>query len=164
MSAWLLTGCRQDDQRRSHGWNDHQTKEITMSTPINYTKLAASLDYAALEKKLAQLGEGQPPKKRKNVGDVLEPLRERLLDLKQKGWSSGQLVEELKAAGVPVSPARLRDCLNRWADGGGKTVRRQARRRPVVASTAAISPTSSPMSTTPKKPVIAPQSSPFTLR
>ena len=63
MSAWLLTGCRQDDQRRSHGWNDHQTKEITMSTPIDYTKLAASLDYAALEKKLAQLGEGQPPKK-----------------------------------------------------------------------------------------------------
>ena len=37
------------------------------------------------------------------------------MTLHNKGWSSSQLVEELKAAGVPVSPARMRDCLNRWS-------------------------------------------------
>ena len=141
-----------------------ELKERTMSTSIDYTKLAASLDYAALEKKLTQLAERQPSKKHKNAVDVLEPLRERLLALQQKGWSSGQLAEELKAAGIPVSPARLRECLNRWVNGGGKTVRRPARRRQVVASAAATSLTSTPMSATPKKPVIGPAQSPFTLR
>ena len=57
----------------------NRTIERTMSTPTDYTKLAATLDYAALEKKLTQLAERQPPKKRKNIADVLEPLRDRLL-------------------------------------------------------------------------------------
>ena len=102
-----------------------------MRTSTDYTKLAATLDYAALEKKLAQLAQGKPPRQRKTVTDVLEPLRERLLDLQRKGWSSGQLAEELNAAGIPVSAARLRECLNRWTEGetgGAKSPTR--RRRP----------------------------------
>lgn len=66
---------------------------------------------------------------RKTVADVLEPLRERLLAPHHKGWSSGQLVVELKAAGVPVGPARLRECLNRWADGGTEAAKPPIRRR-----------------------------------
>jgi len=54
----------------------NQTMETIMRTPIDYTKLAATLDYAALEKKLTQLAERQPPRKRKTAADVLEPLRE----------------------------------------------------------------------------------------
>lgn len=135
-----------------------------MSTPIDYTKLAASLDYAVLEKKLTQLAQVQPPKKRKNAADVLEPLRERLLVLHHNGWSSGQLAEELKAAGIPVSPARLRECLNRWTSGDNGTGKRRARRRQVVAPTAATSLTSTLTPATPKKPVIGTAQSPFTLR
>jgi hypothetical protein len=137
-----------------------------MSEPIDYTKLAASLDYAALDKKLTQLSERQPPKKRKNAADVLEPLRERLLVLHHNGWSSGQLAEELKTAGIPVSPARLRDCLNRWASGdngvGKRRARREAKPAPNVAPTAATLPTSTP--TPSKKPVIGTPPGGFTLR
>jgi hypothetical protein len=135
-----------------------------MNTSTDYTKLAASLEYAALDKKLTQLAERQPPKKRKTVADVLEPLRERLLALQQKGWSSGQLADELKAAGIPVSPARLRECLNRWARGDSGAGKRRTRRRQVVAPTAATLPTSTPILTTPKKPVTGMPQSPFTLR
>ena len=92
-----------------------------MKTRIDYDQLAAKLDYTALEKKLEQLGQQEPPKKRRTAADALEPLRDRLLALHHKGWSSGQLVEELKAAGVPVSPARFRECLSQWAGNGKKT-------------------------------------------
>jgi hypothetical protein len=112
----------------------NQTKEMTMSTTIDYTKLAATLDYAAVEKKLEQLSQRAPPRKRKTAADVLEPLRERLLALHRKGWSSGQLAEELKAAGVPVSSARLRECLSRWTDGGDGTAKSRTRRRPKRAA------------------------------
>ena len=105
-----------------------------MSTPTDYTKLAATLDYAALEKKLAQLAERQPPKNRKNIADVLEPLRERLLALHRKGWSSVQLADELKAAGVPVGPARLRECLSHWTAGGDGAGKLRTRRRPKRAA------------------------------
>jgi hypothetical protein len=134
-----------------------------MNRSTDYTKLAASLDYAALEKKLTQLADRQPPKKHKNVADVLEPLRERLLRLQDLGWSSAQLADELKAAGIPVSPARLRDCLNRWSGGSAKMVRRSARRRRVVATTAATAQPVASVSATPKKPVVGSAPSPFTL-
>jgi hypothetical protein len=103
-----------------------------MSTHIDYTQIAAKLDYAALEKKLEQLAQREPPRKRKTAVDVLEPLRERLLALHHKGWSSAQLVDELKAVGIPVSPARLRDCLNGWTNNGngaGKTRHRRHNKR-----------------------------------
>ena len=104
-----------------------------MRTPIDYTKLAATLDYAALEKKLEQLTQRDPPRKRKTVADVLEPLRKRLLDLHSKGWGASQLAYELKSAGVMVSPARLRECLNYWAAGGDRAARSRTRRRPKYA-------------------------------
>ncbi len=100
-----------------------------MSSPIDYTKIAATLDYTALEKKLEQLTQRDPPRKRKTVADVLEPLRERLLDLHSKGWGASQLADELKTAGVTVSPARLRECLNYWAAGGDRAARSRTRRR-----------------------------------
>ena len=106
-----------------------------MTTPMDYTKLAATLDYAALNQKLEQLTQRDPPRKRKTAADVLEPLREGLLALQAKGWTSGDLADELKAAGVPVNPARLRECLNRWTADGNGAVKSRPRRRPTRATT-----------------------------
>jgi hypothetical protein len=99
-----------------------------MSTHIDYTQIAAKLDYAAVEKKLEQLAQREPPRKRKTAVDVLEPLRERLLALHRKGWSSAQLVDELKAVGIPISSARLRDCLAAWTNNGNGAVKTRHRR------------------------------------
>lgn len=131
---------------------------------MDYTKLAASLDYAALEKKLTQLSERQPPKTRKSVADVLEPLRERLLALHRGGWTSLQLAQELKNAGVPVSPARLRECLNTWSGDGGPPTRRPARRRSAAAPSEGTAATAAPASTPARKPGIPSPQSSFTLR
>jgi hypothetical protein len=111
-----------------------------MSTRIDYKQIAAKLDYAMLDKKLTQLAEREPPKNRKTAGDILEPLRERLLALQRKGWSSQQLAEELKAAGVSVSPARLRECLNLWTAGGNGSARRRNNGRSKRATTRIIPP------------------------
>ena len=100
-----------------------------MSTRMDYTQIAAKLDYAALEKKLEQLTQREPPRKRKTAADVLEPLRERLLALRRKGWKTGELADELKAAGVPVSPACFRECLSRWTAGGDAATKSRTRRR-----------------------------------
>jgi hypothetical protein len=105
-----------------------------MKTRIDYSQLAAKLDYEALDKKLEKLSQHEPPKKRKTAADALEPLRDRLLVLHRKGWTSRQLVEELKAAGVPVSPSRFRECLTRWGGDGNATTKARARRRPGRAS------------------------------
>lgn len=99
-----------------------------MSTRTDYGQLADKLDYSALERKLAQLAEREPPKMRKTAADVLEPLREKLLALHDKGWTSSQLVEELNAAGVPVSPARFRECLSRWTSNGKRIAKPRASR------------------------------------
>ena len=105
-----------------------------MNTRVDYGQLAAKLDYEALNKKLEQLSQREAPKKRKTVVDALEPLRERLLALHRKGWSSGQLVEELKAAGIPVSSARMRECLGRWTSGGNGSGKSRGSRRKGRAS------------------------------
>ena len=104
-----------------------------MSTRIDYGQVAAKLDYPTVENKLKQLAERKPTRKRKTAADVLEPLREQLLALHRQGWSSSQLVNELKASGVPVSPARFRECLSRWA-GNGKS--RPSRRKQSSSNTA----------------------------
>jgi hypothetical protein len=101
-----------------------------MKNRTDYGQLAAKLDYPVLAKKLEQLGQQPPPKRRKTAADALEPLRERLLELHRKGWTSGQLVEELKAAGVPVSPARFRECLSRWNGRSTRKARANRDRRP----------------------------------
>lgn len=82
-----------------------------MNTRTNYTELAAKLNYTALEKKLEQLREVAPPKKRKQVGDVLAPVAAKLRELRAKGWTYEQLAQELTAAGLPVKPSALRDHL-----------------------------------------------------
>jgi hypothetical protein len=82
-----------------------------MNTRIDYTELAAKLNYSALEKKLEQLREVAPPKKRKQVGDVLAPVAKKLRELHGKGWSYEQLAKELTDAGLPVKPSALRDHL-----------------------------------------------------
>ena len=98
-----------------------------MRTRTDYGQLAAKLDYDALEKKFTQLAESEPPKTRKTAADALEPLREQLLALYHKGWTSNQLVQELKNAGVPVSPARFRECLSRWTGNGQRTSKSRGR-------------------------------------
>jgi len=96
-----------------------------MSKRIDYGQIATKLDYPTLDKKLEQLAQREPPKNRKTAVDLLEPLRERIIALHRKGWSSQQLAEELKAAGVPVNPARVRECLNRWTTGGKGAAKRR---------------------------------------
>ena len=88
-----------------------------MRTTTDYTKLAATLDYAALEKKLEQLTQRDPPRKRKTVADVLEPLRERLLDLHSKGWKArrtGRRVENCRRDGESRTVARVLELLGCW--------------------------------------------------
>lgn len=83
----------------------------TINPRIDYGQLAAKLNYAALDKKLEQLREQEPPKKRKQIGDVLAPVKARLLELRAKGWTYEQLAKELNDFGLPVKPAALRDYL-----------------------------------------------------
>ena len=116
-----------------------------MSKRIDYGQIAAKLDYPTLDKKLEQLEQREPPKNRKTAVDLLEPLRERIIALHRKGWSSQQLAEELKAAGVPVNPARVRECLNRWTAGG----KGAAKRRGASQSKRAVAPTTPPAAATP---------------
>lgn len=111
-----------------------------MSKRIDYGQIAAKLDYPTLDKKLEQLALREPPKNRKSAVDILEPLRERLLALQRKGWNSKQLVEELKSAGVPVSPARLRECLNRWTNGGKRVAKKRGTKRGKRSATLATPP------------------------
>jgi hypothetical protein len=117
-----------------------------MNTRFDYGQLAAKLDYEALNKKLEQLSQRETPKRRKRVIDVLEPVRELLLALHYKGWSSGQLVEELKVAGIPVSPARMRECLGRWTAGVSGRVKSRAKRR--KGRTSARQPGHAPLAAT----------------
>jgi rhodanese-related sulfurtransferase len=106
-----------------------------MSKRIDYGQIATKLDYPTLDKKLEQLAEREPPKTRKTAVDLLEPLRVRIIALHRKGWSSQQLAQELKAAGVPVNPARVRECLNRWTAGGkGAAKKRGAKRDKSIAA------------------------------
>ena len=116
-----------------------------MSKRIDYGQIAVKLDYPTLDKKLEQLAQHEPPKNRKTAVDLLEPLRERILALQRKGWSSQQLAAELKAAGVPVNPARVRECLNRWTTGG----KGAAKRRGASQSKRTAAPTTPPAAATP---------------
>ena len=116
-----------------------------MSKRIDYGQIATKLDYPTLDKKLEQLVQREPPKNRKTAVDLLEPLRERIIALHRKGWSSQQLAEELKAAGVPVNPARVRECLNRWTAGG----KGAAKKRGASQSKRTAAPTTPPVAPSP---------------
>ncbi len=100
-----------------------------MSKRTDYNEVAEKVDYPKVEKALQQLAERKPTRKRKTAADILEPLREQLLALHRKGWSSSQLVNELKASGVPVSPARFRECLSHWTNNGNGAAKPRTNRR-----------------------------------
>ena len=111
-----------------------------MNKRIDYGQIAAKLDYATLDKKLEQLAQREPPKSRKTAVDLLEPLSGGIIALHRKGWNSQQLAEELKAAGVPVSPARLRECLNKWTTSGKGAANRRGTKREKRPTTHPTSP------------------------
>jgi hypothetical protein len=105
-----------------------------MSKRIDYEQVATKLDYAALNKKLEHLTQAEPPKNRNTALAMLTPLREQLLALHRKGWSNQEIADELKADGVPVSAARLRECLNHWNGDAKRPGKRRANRQPVVTT------------------------------
>ena len=105
-----------------------------MSQRINYAEAAAKLNYAALNQKLELLSQTEPPGNRNTALAMLEPLREKLLTLHRQGWSSQQLAAELKAAGVPATVARLRDCLNHWSRGGSRNAKPRTASRSKIAA------------------------------
>ena len=68
------------------------TEKNTMTDRTNYGAVADKLDYPKLDKKLDQLREQEPPKKRKSAGDVLAPVREKLTECmrpagRMRSWS-----------------------------------------------------------------------------
>ena len=99
---------------------------ITMSTRTNYDQLADKIDYTKLEKKLDQLRDKTPPRKRKTVADLLAPVRERLIELRGNGWTYEQLTQELGESGLPVKVATLRNYLSGRGHGGKKSTKRRA--------------------------------------
>ena len=99
-----------------------------MTERTDYTAAAEGIDYAKLEKKLDQLREGKPPRARKRASDVLEPVREKLLELRAKGWTYAQLTAELNGAGVPVKVGTLRAYLRGAAHGANRRPAKRSRK------------------------------------
>ncbi len=106
-----------------------------MNTRTNYDQLAEKIDYAKLEKKLDQLWEQEPPKKRKGVAGMLAPVRPKLLELRGKGWTYEQLARELGDAGSPVKVATLRHYLTSREHRGKKAAGRAGSKRVADART-----------------------------
>jgi hypothetical protein len=94
-----------------------------MTERINYTKIAESVNYPALDKKLEELRVKGPPKRRTKVADALAPVTDRLLVMHGEGWSYQQLAHELKASGLAVSLSALRAHLTQ----AGKSRKAKAR-------------------------------------
>ena len=106
-----------------------------MSERTDYSTIAERIDYTKLERKLEQLREKEPPKKRKSVGDVLAPVREKLTELHAKGWTYAQLAEELNASGLPVKVGTLREYLGNGGHGTNRRATRQRRKRRTANAT-----------------------------
>ncbi len=83
-----------------------------MNARTDYDQLAGKIDYAKLQKKLDQLREQEPPKRRKSAGDVLAPVLPTLLELHAKGWTYKRLAQELDDGGSPVKVGTLRNYLS----------------------------------------------------
>lgn len=98
---------------------------MPMSTRTDYDQVAQRIDYPKLERKLDQLREKTPPKKRKTIADVLAPVREKLLELHAKGWTYEKLAQELADCEVTVKVATLRNYLSGRGLGGKKSARRR---------------------------------------
>jgi hypothetical protein len=81
-----------------------------------------------LDKKLDQLREQEPPKRRKGVAGLLDPMRDKLLDLRDKGWTYKRLAQELDDGGLPVKVATLRNYLSGRAHKAKKSKARARRK------------------------------------
>ncbi len=107
-----------------------------MSERTDYGTVAEKIDYTKLEKKLEQLREQEPPKKRKSAGDVLAPVRDKLTELHAKGWTYAQLAAELASAGVPVKVGTLRQYLGNGHGVKPSASRQRRKRRTASAANA----------------------------
>jgi len=105
-----------------------------MNERTDYGALAEQIDYPKLEKRLEQLREQEPPRTRQRAGDVLAPVREKLLELRTKGWTYAQLAAELASAGLPVKVGTLRAYLNNGTHGANGRPKRRARKRPTTGT------------------------------
>ena len=106
-----------------------------MSERTDYSTIAERIDYTKLERKLEQLRDKPPPKKRKSVGDVLAPVREKLTELHAAGWTYAQLAEELNESGLPVKVGTLREYLGNGGHGAQRRATRQRRKRRTASAT-----------------------------
>ena len=106
-----------------------------MNERTDYGQIAAKLNYSALDKKLDGLREQEPPKKRKSVGDVLAPVRDKLAELHAKGWTYARLAEELNGAGLPVKVGTLREYLGHGGHGAKSNGKRRSRKRRMASVT-----------------------------
>ena len=99
-----------------------------MNARTDYDQLAGKIDLTKLDKKLDQLREQEPPKRRKCVAGLLDPMRDKLLELHDKGWTYKQLAEELHDGGLPVKVTTLRNYLSGRAHKGKKAKSRAGRK------------------------------------
>src|SRR5579871_4066293 len=99
-----------------------------MNARTDYDQLAGKIDLEKLNKKLDQLREQEPPKRRKGVAGLLDPMRDKLLDLRDKGWTYQQLAQELHDGGFPVKVATLRNYLSGRAHKAKKSKARAGRK------------------------------------
>jgi hypothetical protein len=99
-----------------------------MKTRTDYDQFVGKIDLAKLDKKLDQLREQEPPKRRKGVAGLLDPMRDKLLDLHAMGWTYQKLAQELHDGGLPVKVATLRNYLSGRAHKGKKSKARAGRK------------------------------------
>jgi hypothetical protein len=107
---------------------DSLPDENPMKERTDYDQLAGKIDLAKLDKKLDQLREQEPPKRRKGVAGLLDPMRDKLLELHAKGWTYQQLAQELHDGGLPVKVATLRNYLTGRAHKAKKSKSRAGRK------------------------------------
>ena len=97
-----------------------------MTARLDYDKIAAQVNYPALDKKLDELRKKSPPPRRKKAADVLAPVTPKLLAMHAEGWTYQQLAEELKSSGLTVTASALRAHLSQ-ARKPAKTKARRAK-------------------------------------
>ena len=117
-------------------------EQTTMNLRPDYSRIAAELNSAALTRKLEEMTQRTPPRKRKRLADVLGPYTEKLLELHGQGWTYRELAAELRTSGLPVSVGSLREHLVgkiRKRKPGGKNAGQKAR-----AGAAPVAPRNTP--------------------
>lgn len=104
-------------------------EQTTINLRPDYSRIAAELNSAALNKKLEKMTQRVPTRKRPRLAEVLGPYTEKLLKLHGLGWTYRQLAEELRANGLPVIIGSLRVHLSTRVRGrrcGGRSAGKTA--------------------------------------